>query len=92
MTKYVIGTISNIDRPLTPRAKGIKSLAAYMTDTTAEDLQKQRDDILEVSRDDIRNLSEMIKAILDTANICVIGSETKIEENEDLFTEVKQLI
>ena len=40
-----------------------------MTDTTAEDLQKQRDDILEVSRD-IRNLSEMIKAILDTANIC----------------------
>jgi len=92
MTKYVIGTISNIDRPLTPRAKGTNSLAAYMTGTTAEDLQKQRDDILEVSKDDIRSLSEMIRAILDTGNICVIGSENKIEENEDLFTEVKQLI
>lgn len=92
MTKYVIGTISNIDRPLTPRAKGTNSLAAYMTGTTAEDLQKQRDEILGVSNDDIRGLAEVVKAILDSENICVIGNENKIEENKDLFTEVKQLI
>ena len=92
MTKYVIGTISNIDRPLTPRAKGINSFSAYMTGTTAEDLQKQRDEILGVSKDDIRILAETVKAILDSGNICVIGNENKIEENKDLFTEVKQLI
>lgn len=91
MIKYVIGTMSNIERPLTPRGKGDFSLASYMTNTTGEDLQKQKDEILGVTKEDIRNLADIVKSILDSGNICVIGNENKVDENEDLFAEVKQL-
>lgn len=91
MTKYVIGTISNLDTPRTPRAKGSTSFSAYMTGMTQEDLQKQRNEILGVTKEDIRGLADIIKSILDANNICVIGNENKIEENKDLFLETKQL-
>lgn len=91
ITKYVIGTISNLDTPRTPRTKGTSSFASYMTGITEEDLQIQRDEILSVDVEDIRALADIVKAILDGGNICVIGNESKIEENKDMFLEVKQL-
>lgn len=91
MVKYIIGTISNFDTPRTPRAKGTSSFSAYMTGVTEDDLQKQRDEILSVSKEDIRGLADIVKGILDDGHICVIGNESKVEENKDLFIEVKQL-
>ena len=41
--------------------------------------------------EDIRELSDIIRAIVDEGNICVIGNEKKIEENRDLFIEIKTL-
>lgn len=92
ITKYVIGAISGIDIPRTPRTKGTSSLMAYLTGITQEDLQNQRDEILNVTKEDIRGLAEIVKAILDTGNICVVGNEKILEDNKDLFLEVKQLI
>lgn len=92
MTKYIIGTISNIDTPRTPRTNGTVSMGAFLTGITQEDLQKQRDEILNVTQEDIRNLAGIVKAIMDDHNLCVIGSEKKIEENKALFHEVKNLV
>lgn len=92
MTKYIIGTISSLDTPRTPRTQGNVSMGAYLSGTTQEDLQKQRDEILNVTQEDIRKLADIVKAILDCNNLCVIGSEKKIEQNKDMFLEVKTLI
>ncbi|WFR56602.1 insulinase family protein [Anaerocolumna sp. AGMB13025] len=92
MTKYIIGTISGTDTPRTPRTQGNVSMGAYLSGTTQEDLQKQRDEILNITVEDIRNLADIVKAILDCNNLCVIGNETKVEQNKDLFLEVKTLI
>ncbi len=92
MTKYIIGTISSVDSPRTPRTQGIISLGAYLSGTTEEDIQKQRDEILNVTVEDIRQLADTVQAILDCNNICVIGNEKKIEQNKDMFFEVKTLI
>ena len=46
MTKYVIGTISEMDTPLTARAQGARSDAAYFGHVTESDLQKERDQVL----------------------------------------------
>ncbi len=91
MTKYVIGAISNLDTPRTPRTKGTTSFAAYITGTSQEDLQKQRNEILGVTKEDIRGLADIVKTILDGRNICVIGNEDKIEAHKELFLETKQL-
>ncbi|MGB8455115.1 MAG: insulinase family protein [Anaerocolumna sp.] len=92
MTKYIIGTISGVDTPRTPRTQGNISMGAYLSGTTQEDIQKQRDEILNVTEEDIRNLADIVKAIMDCNNLCVIGNEKKIEQNKDMFLEVKPLI
>lgn len=92
MLKNIIGTISTLDTPMTPQIKGSRSLSMYLSGLTYEDLKKERDEIIKVTQEDIRALSGLIQAVLDEGNICVIGNEKKIEENRDMFNEVKKLM
>ncbi len=85
MTKYIIGTISNIDTPLTPRGKGGRSMAAYLTGVTEEQIQKERDQILSATQEDVRKAADMVDAILSADKICALGNEDKIKENCSLF-------
>ena len=91
MTKYIIGTMSNIDRPMTPSAKGERSMNLYMNHVSAEMIQNERMDILHAGQEDIRALAPIVEAMLSAGQICVIGSEEKIEEQKELFGEVKTL-
>lgn len=91
MTKYIIGTISDMDTPLNPYAKGSRSLTAYLTNLTFEDVQRERDQVLNAKDEDIRALKEYVQAVLRPNNLCVIGGEEKIEEQKQLFKEVKSL-
>nr|MCR5467689.1 insulinase family protein [Lachnospiraceae bacterium] len=91
MTKYVIGTMSELDVPLTPFAKGQRSLQAFLTNITSEMLQKERDEILNVTKEDIRALAPAVQAVLDFDDICVIGNETKLKENKDMFINLESL-
>jgi Zn-dependent M16 (insulinase) family peptidase len=92
ITKYIIGTFSTLDIPLTPQAKGKRSLSMYIAGITEEDLQKERNEVLNVTVLDIQALHKIVKAVYDAGNICVIGNEGKINENKDLFKEVKSLM
>ncbi len=91
MTKYVIGTISNLDTPLTPSVKGSRALSAYLSGVTDEMLQEERDQVLGATKEDIRALAGQIRALLDTGSFCVVGNEDKIEANRKLFGEVRNL-
>ena len=83
---------SNMDTPLTPSTTGIRSFNAYMIGMTEEELQKYRNQVLEVTQEDIRALAPIIKAFMDDGNLCVIGNEKKIEECKDLFDSVTSLL
>lgn len=91
MTKYVIGTISALDTPLTPSDKGARGLSAYLSGVSDEMLQRERDQILAAEPEDIRKLAGIVKAILGTGSRCVIGNDEKIEKNREMFGEVKNL-
>ena len=91
MTKYIIGTISNMDTPLTPVADGARSFTAYMTDMTMDRLQQERDEVIDATVEDIRALAATIRAAMDQDYICVVGNENMIEEDKDLFTKTEQL-
>ena len=91
MNKYIIGTISNIDRPMTPAAKGDRSMNLYMNHVSAEMIQKERMEILTASQADIRALASVVEALLRADMLCVIGGEDKIEAAKDMFMEVKTL-
>lgn len=88
MTKYIIGTISNIDQPMTPATKGDRSLSLYMSRVTEEMIKTEREQILNATKEDIQALSKVAEAMLQARQICVIGGEDKIEENADMFMNV----
>ena len=91
MTKYVIGTFSELDIPLTPALKGMRSLRAYLSDVSFESIQKRRDETLACTPEDIRKCAELLKAILSDNRLVVVGSAAKIKENKDLFDRVENL-
>lgn len=85
MNKYIIGTISNIDQPMTPSAKGDRSMNLYMNHVTADMIKKERCQVLDATEEDIRALADVVEAMLEADQICVIGSEEKIEAGEEMF-------
>ena len=85
MTKYIIGTISNIDQPMTPATKGERSMNLYMNKVSAEMIKKERAQILDAAQEDIRALAKVAKAVLAADPLCVSGGEEKIEEDKELF-------
>ena len=91
MTGYILGTFSTVDAPLTPAGKTGRSATAYLTGITEEMLQKEREEILHASQEDIRSLSGIVKAILQKNAFCVIGNEEKLKEEKELFLELKNL-
>lgn len=91
MTKYVIGTVSNLDAPLTPSLKGSRGMSAYLSGVTEGMMQKERDQVLNASASDIRALADIVRAVLDTGSFCVVGNDTKIEANRELFGEISNL-
>ncbi len=91
MTKYVIGTISSMDTPLNPSAKGMRSMMAYLTHVTLEDYQKERDEVLAAGEDEIRALEPLVAAVLADGNICVIGNEGVLEKDAELFLRLEDL-
>ena len=91
VTKTIIGTISGMDTPLTPNMKGRRSMTGYFSGVTIEELQKERDQVLNCSLEDIRSLAPVLRAVAESDNLCVIGNEQHIAEEKELFASVRTL-
>ena len=92
MTKYIIGTLSDIDTPFSPSALGHRSFTAYKIGLTNEALQKERDEILNATAENIRSLAPYIEEALSGNNLCVVGSQAAVTRDKDVFMHVEKLI
>ena len=92
LTQFIIGAISDLDTPMTPAARGLFSLSGYMTDVTDGDLQKERDELLSTTAEDLRKTAEYIRAFMAEEAFCVIGNAEKIEESGKLFDKIENLV
>ena len=90
--KYIIGTISYMDRPLTPRQKGEVAFRWYMCDMDLAMAQTEREEVLSVDNEKLHELADMIEAVLAQDNICVVGNGSKIEEAKEMFIEIKSIL
>ncbi len=88
MTKYIIGTISTLDTPLTPQMKGSLAAMLYLRGITQEDRQRERDEVLSTDEKAIRALAPIIEDCMKKDTYCVFGGEEKVRENEKLFSRV----
>lgn len=92
MTKYVIGTVSSIDTPLTPAAFGMVSMREYLRGMTDEVRQQYRDEIIDAKPSDIRAIADAVEAVIKDNCFCVVGGESAISENSELFGHTEPLL
>lgn len=85
MTKYIIGTINSLDYVMSCPTKGKVSAIRYITGVTQEQIQKDRDEVLETTPDKLKSYIKMFNDIMKQNNIAVIGNENSIKKNKDLF-------
>lgn len=91
MTKYIIGTVSELDTPLTPSAKGSRSMNAYLSGVTDEDVQRERDEVLRATPEDIRALEPLVASVLAEESLCVIGNEDTLTKEAEMFLHLEDL-
>lgn len=83
--RFIISTIGDYDSPLTPSMKTMRAFNFYKSLITNEDKQKERDEILNTTPEEIRSLSVYIKAILDSRAYSCVGGEGVLNKEGDMF-------
>ncbi len=92
MTKYVIGTMSQLDTPLTSSQKGERATNQYIRKISFDQIQKERNEILATQQEDISRLADLVDEAMKQNYLCVFGNEQKIKENQNLFTTVTSVL
>lgn len=92
LTQFVIGAISELDTPMTPKTRGNYSLGGYLTGLSMERVQKEREELLSVTQEVLRGLADYIDAFLGKQALCVVGNGEKIKKDSDLFDAIEQLL
>ena len=91
LMSYKIGTFGNMQQVLHNRSKGSKAQQDYISGVTYEDELRIRKEILEATSKDLKKLEEIFTEALSYNNICTVGNKKSIEDNKELFEEVRNL-
>ncbi len=91
MLKYIIGTISQKDSPLPTSQRGNVALSRYRTGRTFDKIQRERDEILSTTAQDVRDYARLMRQLSENGAICVFGGEDIINENKNLFKNIIKL-
>ncbi|MFR6069380.1 MAG: hypothetical protein ACLUG2_14875, partial [Clostridium perfringens] len=78
--------------PISNGIKGDIAVSYYLSNFTYEDLQNEREEIINADVEKIKSFAPMIKDLMKEDYICVLGNEEKIKENKDLFNNIKSVI
>ena len=88
MTRYIIGTIAGMDRPLRPSDKGEVAVRRYFEKITPERVQSDRDAVIGTTPADINAMNKLMQDVLAQEAICVYGNEQKLKDNKLLFKDL----
>jgi Zn-dependent M16 (insulinase) family peptidase len=85
MARYIIGTISEMDSPLTPSQKGDQAVSMFLSQRTMEAVQNDRDAVLSTTAQDIRGFSQLTADVLAQNSLCVYGNADRLTTDQALF-------
>jgi Zn-dependent M16 (insulinase) family peptidase len=91
LRRLIIGTISDWDRPLNPSQKGAVAMTRYLRGDTLAMLQKERDEILATTVEELKGFAAMVEKVLAQEYLCVVGNEKKIADQKELFKRILPL-
>ncbi|QSX06628.1 insulinase family protein [Sedimentibacter sp. zth1] len=88
MTKYIIGTIKNLDQPYSIEVEGDIAFKNYISHNSYEYQQSIRDEIFATKCEDLVNTKSLFKSILDKNLYVVFGNNEQIKNNSNIFDKI----
>ena len=85
LTKYIIGTFSGYERPVSPSGKAGRSFDAWITGRTYEDVVREREEMLSITEEQFRAAGEVFDKICAQGYFCAVGNEKNLRDHADLF-------
>ena len=91
MRKYIIGTMSSLDLPMTPALRGPRAMGMYFSGAKLEDKVEFRKQVIACKPEDIVALADVVEPVLKDNYICTMGNEQKIKDAGDVFDNIISL-
>jgi len=88
----IIGSIGDLDGPMTAQQKGFTSLTRWLSKESAEARQRMRTEILSASPSDFKEFAKLLSKLREEGTVAVFGSEQGIEKANSVLPEGKRLV
>ena len=92
LLKYIIGAVGDLTYPITPSQKGNRSFTSYIKGIDENYYHNEFMEVVNVNKANFEKYASYFDEVISQNYVCTIGNETKIEEEKNLFKEVKTLI
>lgn len=92
LDSLIIGSISAFDPLLTKEQIGKLSLSMYLNNYDENLMDKYLEEAINTTVYDLKSYSKMLKDICEYNSLKVLGKKSDIEENKDLFDDIKDII
>lgn len=91
MRKYIIGTMSSLDLPMTPALRGPRAMGMYFSGAKLEDKVEFRKQVIACKPENIVALADVVESVLKDNHICTMGNEQKIKDAGKVFDNIISL-
>lgn len=91
LLQVVIGTVGEMDSPMSPDQKGFDAFSRYLSGETAEDRQQFRNEVLDTAPEDFAEFAEKLSTLKTSGSVAVFGSESAIAAANKELSQEKQL-
>lgn len=89
--KAIIGTMSNLDQPLSAYHRGLKSFTMLQTSYCEADIIRLKEEILATTLEDLKSMHAAFDTLLTNPATVVIGNKAQIDAVKDQFDVIKEL-
>lgn len=91
MRKYIIGTMSGLDLPMTPSLMGPRAMSDYFSGLSHQAKVDFRQEVIDCRPEDIKGLAQVVRDVMNDQHVCTMGNEQKIKEADYLFDRIISL-
>ena len=91
LVKFKIGAIGNSESVLHNREKAEAARVSYLRGQTFEDKCRVREEMLNVTKEEIQGFAKLFDEALSENVLSCIGNQAKVEEAKGLFKSIRQL-
>ncbi|WP_198434159.1 insulinase family protein [Aerococcus urinae] len=87
----IIGSLTHYQYPLTPKEVNALKLKRYFCKQSKADLEREFSDLIHTRQEDLLVLNDTVSQVMDDAKIVVYGNREKLQANQELFDQLREL-